>query len=493
MENLQAILQNDGFLDDGFEREVAEALQRGGIAVVCDEEATAPVRIVLLGKDAALDAPSPAVQGDFAIAVVPRRDRLSTGRTWRLLQAGFADVLVWKDLQSPAETLTARLERYAEIETILASPLVKNDLIGSSPAWRRALRQIVEMGRFTDASMLITGESGTGKELVARLIHTLDARPEKGRLVTLDCTTVVPALAGSEFFGHERGAFTSAVAARDGAFALADKGTLFLDEVGELPFSLQAELLRVVQEHTYKRVGGNNWKHTDFRLICATNRDLQAEETRGNFRLDFYHRIAAVTVNLPPLRQRRDDILPLATHFFRSVSADLAEKGFDPAVEEFLLTRDYPGNVRELQQLVLRIAKRHVGPGPITVGDIPEDDRGSVIKTCERDWTEGELEIAVRRALAKGVRLPDLKEKAAEVAIEIALRDAQGNVQRAAIKLGVTDRALQMRKANRRSNLGRRADSAISRFGQTQNLATLAGFFGEMIYAASSAANLNAI
>ena len=124
--------------------------------------------------------------------------------------------------------------------------------------------------------------------------------------------------------------------------------------------------------------------------------------------------------------------------------------------------------MRELQQLVLRIAKRHVGPGPITVGDIPEDDRGTAIKMTEHDWTEGELEIAVRRALAKRVRLPDLKERTAEVAIEIALRDSQGNVQRAAIKLGVTDRALQMRRANRRSNFTRRADSAMSRFGQPQ-------------------------
>lgn len=450
MQNLQAVVQHNRCVDDGFVAEVRGALQRGGVTVVGDENGTVPVRIVLLGKESALEFLSSAVEGQFVIAVVPRRDELSAGRIWRLLQAGFSEVLVWKEMQAPVEILLARLRRYTEIERLLASPLIQNHLIGSSSVWRRALRQIVEMGHFTDASMLITGESGTGKELVAGLIHTLDGRPEKGRLVILDCTTVVPQLAGSEFFGHERGAFTSAVAAREGAFALADKGTLFLDEVGELPPCLQAELLRVVQEHTYKRIGGNDWKRTEFRLICATNRDLKAEEARGNFRLDFYHRIATATVNLPALRERREDILPLAIHFLASVSVELAENGFDPAVEEFLLTRDYPGNVRELRQLVLRIAKRHVGPGPITVGDIPEDDRGAVIRMTECDWTQGELEIAVRRALAKGVRLPELKEKTAEVAIEIALRDAQGHVQRAAIKLGVTDRALQMRRAARR-------------------------------------------
>src|SRR5678816_1272096 len=140
---------------------------------------------------------------------------------------------------------------------------------------------------------LIAGESGTGKELVARLIHALDRREPKGPFVVLDCTTVSPELAGSEFFGHERGAFTTAVTAREGAFAMADGGTLFLDEVGELPLTLQAELLRVIQERVYKRVGSNIWKQVNFRLICATNRNLLEEEARGAFRRDFYYRLAA--------------------------------------------------------------------------------------------------------------------------------------------------------------------------------------------------------
>ena len=133
--------------------------------------------------------------------------------------------------------------------------MVLGNLVGSGPAWTVTLRQIVEIALFTAAAVLITGESGTGKELVARLLHTLDRRPRKGDLVVLDCTTIVPELAGSEFFGHERGAFTNAVAPRDGAFALADNGTLFLDEIGELPLPLQADLLRVVQDAPYKRAG----------------------------------------------------------------------------------------------------------------------------------------------------------------------------------------------------------------------------------------------
>jgi DNA-binding NtrC family response regulator len=206
---------------------------------------------------------------------------------WRLLRSGASDVFAWDHSDNPAAEIAARFERWGSVDEVVASPVVRDNLVGKSLAWTSVLRQIVEVSSFTDAPVLITGETGTGKELVARLIHTLDARRDKRDLVILDCTTVVPELSGSEFFGHERGAFTGAVASRDGAFALADGGTLFLDEVGDLSLGLQAELLRVVQEHNYKRVGSNVWQQTDFRLVCATNRDLQQEESLGRFRRDF--------------------------------------------------------------------------------------------------------------------------------------------------------------------------------------------------------------
>src|SRR5262249_683962 len=149
------------------------------------------------------------------------------------------------------------------------------------------------------------GESGTGKELIARLIHDLDSRPGKPPLVVVDCTTIVPGLSGSEFFGHERGAFTGAINTRDGAFALANGGTLFLDEIGELPQPMQAELLRVIQERKYKRVGSNAWQHTDFRLVSATNMDLESGVAKGAFRGDLYYRIAGWVCRTPPLRERK--------------------------------------------------------------------------------------------------------------------------------------------------------------------------------------------
>jgi transcriptional regulator with GAF, ATPase, and Fis domain len=181
----------------------------------------------------------------------------------------------------------------------------------------------------------------------------------------------VPDLAGSELFGHERGAFTGAAASRDGAFKLAENGTLFLDEVGELPLPLQAQLLRAVQEKTYKRVGGNTWRRAEFRLICATNRDLGAEVAQGRFRRDLYYRIAGLVAHAPPLRERASDILPLAEHFLREQRGDGAPSALSAPVRTLLVTRDYPGNVRDLRQLIHAIGLRHHGNGPVTVGAVP--------------------------------------------------------------------------------------------------------------------------
>ena len=212
---------------------------------------------------------------------------------------------------------------------------------------------------------------------------------------------------------------------------------------------LQAELLRVVQERTYKRVGGNSWKSANFRLVCATNRDLRAEEVLGNFRLDFYHRIASATLHLPPLRERREDILPLARHFIKEARGGEVE-GIAPAVEEFLLAREYRGNVRELRQLTQRMAKAHVGPGPVDIGDIPEEDRCGMYELLDSGKADADFEQPVRRALASGKTLQQLKELAADVAMDIALREAQGNAGRAAERLGVTRRAVELRLAGRK-------------------------------------------
>ncbi|MFL6292566.1 MAG: sigma 54-interacting transcriptional regulator [Thermoanaerobaculia bacterium] len=392
------------------------------------------------------------------IAVALHREALARGSGWQLLQAGASEVLAASDPAETAEVIAARFERWEEVDRLAGSSLVTRNLVGRSLAWRSVLRQVVEVARFSASSVLLGGESGTGKELVARLIHTLDAREDKRDLVVLDCTTIVPELSGSEFFGHERGSYTSAVAARDGAFALADGGTLFLDEVGELPPRLQAELLRGVQEGTYKRVGSNAWQKTRFRLVCATHRDLLDDVAEGRFRRDFYYRIAAWTCRLPPLRERREDIPLLVRCFLAERYGDEAPE-VDPEVLDLLLARDYPGNVRDLRQLVGRIVHRHVGKGPITLGDVPEEERpqSGDGRPASADGFDG----AVRLALARGLGLKEIGNLAADTAVRLALAEEGGSLQRAADRLGVTDRALQMRRAAQRPStrqLGRADD-----------------------------------
>jgi transcriptional regulator with GAF, ATPase, and Fis domain len=370
---------------------------------------------------------------------------------WGLLSAGAQDILRCEDVNTCAANISQKVLRWASVEATLNSPLVQKNLVGQSNVWRRFLSSVIEVAQFTSSSVLLLGESGTGKELVARLIHTLDARKEKGQLVILDCTTISSELSGSEFFGHERGSYTGATNQRDGAFALAHRGTLFLDEVGELPLPMQAQLLRVIQEHTYKRVGSNTWQSTDFRLICATNRNLEAEVQQGRFRADLYYRIATCVFHLPPLRDRPEDTLSIASHLLKNATESRDSYQFDDVVASFLVSKSYPGNVRELTHLVSRIAQRHVGSGPITVGDIPFELRPEKVSECSSaPWGKDELDDAVRRALILGAGLRDVGHAATEAAIRIAIQEANGNLQQAAKRLGVTDRALQLRRTKER-------------------------------------------
>jgi transcriptional regulator with GAF, ATPase, and Fis domain len=445
-----------GGCGDGVRKAIEEVLKAGGFEV-CPVEAGEVSGLGVLW----LEGDSPHIaellrelsrDGLGRILVIASsRSVLKRVSPWRLLAAGASDVFAWDHVRSPAAEIRARLSRWAEVDGIVDSDLVRTNLVGRSPAWRDALRRLVEVARFTESSVLITGESGTGKELAARLIHTLDPRPDKKELLILDCTTVVPTLSGSEFFGHERGAFTGAVAARDGAFALADGGTLFLDEVGDLPLALQAEILRVVQEGTYKRVGGNVWRKTRFRLICATNVDLEQEVLRGRFRRDLYHRLASCLCRLPSLRERREDIPFLTRHFIAEWAPGGEGPDVDDAVMEFIQGRDYPGNVRDLKQLVARMISRHEGGSLLTAGVIPAEERES-FDSAGHDWRGPAFEASIRRALAQGASLKEITRAASESAINLAVAGEAGNLQRASRRLGVTDRYLQMRRAASRTH-----------------------------------------
>ncbi len=392
-------------------------------------------------------------RGTTGIIIVTRK-HLDSEEIWKLLRAGAVEVIEWQE-HGEAEAgalLMRKLERLWEVDALTAEVMRKEAMVGVSTAWLNLLHRVVESARYSDAPLLLTGESGTGKELLARAAHLVTS-PSSGRkpgeLIIVDCGALVPELAGSEFFGHERGAFTGAQNQREGAFALAHGGTLLLDEVGELPASLQAQLLRAIQEKTYKRVGGNVWQTTDFRLVCATNRDLEELVRQGAFRVDLYHRIAGIVLRTPPLRERMDDILPLAT-FFLQGCLGMNEPGFDHCVREYLLSRCYPGNVRELRQLMCRIANRHTGLGVITGGDIPEEDRPA--GDPQGAWPDAGFEASIAMAVKSGATLHEIRHLAADVAIRLTIQCEDGNLRGAAKRLGITDRALQMRRAAERDS-----------------------------------------
>ena len=373
--------------------------------------------------------------------------KISAAARWQLLHTGVADVLDWTNEGTIAEQIAARVRRWAEIERLADDAPIRKMLVGDCPVWRSLVRKLVEIAAFSSGNLLIVGETGTGKERMAEALHVIDKRPRKLEFVVVDCTTLSPELSGSELFGHERGAFTGAIAARDGAFALANGGTLLLDEIGELPLPLQAQLLRVTQEHTYKRVGGNVWHRTDFRLICATNRDLEQGVRDGTFRADLYYRMADWVLRPPPLRERRADIPLLVRHFLDDATNGGPKIDLDPSLADYILCREYPGNVRDLKRLVMRLHARHAGPGPITIGALLVDDRPGRPGTPE-PWAEPGFLLALQRALDQGIALKEIGRAVTNVAIRMSLAQENGNLQRAARRLGVTDRALQMRRAH---------------------------------------------
>jgi DNA-binding NtrC family response regulator len=260
--------------------------------------------------------------------------------------------------------LTAVIERAMEKARLLQETRRLRDrlrernafghIVSSDPKMAAVLDLVGQVGP-SKASVLITGESGTGKELIAEAIHLASPRA-KLPFVRLHCAALAESLLESELFGHERGAFTGAVARREGRFKQADGGTLLLDEIGEIPHGTQVKLLRFLQERTFERVGGNETIKVDVRIIAATNRDLSADVASGDFREDLYYRLNVVNVAMPPLRARPSDLLPLANHFlhrFANENGKSAEALSDDAVERLVGYR-WPGNVRELENVIER-------------------------------------------------------------------------------------------------------------------------------------------
>ena len=258
------------------------------------------------------------------------------------------------------------------------------DLIGESAGLRKVKQQI-QLVAPTDVSVLITGESGTGKELVARAVHEHSARNSRA-LIKLNCSAVPEGLFESEFFGHVKGAFTGALKDKPGRFELADGGTLFLDEIGEVPLAMQAKLLRVLQEQELERVGDTRTRKVNVRIIAATNRDLKKEVDAGRFRQDLFYRLSVFPIEVPPLRERCDDIPPLVRYFLAQSARRLNRPAptISQAAMSQLIDNDWPGNVRELQNTVERAVILSRGgnlhfdtPGPNSAGAPPDPTHGS--------------------------------------------------------------------------------------------------------------------
>src|ERR1700751_2260057 len=253
-------------------------------------------------------------------------------------------------------------------EDEVRSSLHFEEIVGRSAALQRALRD-VEVVAPTDSGVLILGETGTGKELIARAIHNLSGRQDRP-FIKLNCAAIPSGLLESELFGHERGAFTGAIMRKAGRFEVADKGTLFLDEVGDIPLELQPKLLRVLQEHEFERLGSNGTQEVDVRVVAATHRDLKQMVEDGEFRSDLYYRLHVFPLSVPPLRERREDI-PLLVRHFVDEYARLMNRRIEtipPQTMEALLSYSWPGNVRELQNFIQRaviLSPRNVLRSPL--------------------------------------------------------------------------------------------------------------------------------
>ena len=354
-------LEYEGFTAETAENDAAAAELCGRTAfdLILTEHPAAPepgIPFIVLATDASVAAAMEAVRRgaqDYLTKPLDMNRLLQSMR--RVLEAGD------EEPATPAAPAPARRARRAK-------PGSSAEMIGSSPEIGR-IRTLIEKVAPCDARVLITGENGSGKELVARQLHE-QSRRAAGPFVEVNCAAIPSELIESELFGHEKGAFTSAIKLRKGKFEQADGGTLFLDEIGDMSLSAQAKVLRALQERKVTRVGSDKDIEVDVRVVAATNKDLREEIRKGNFREDLYHRLAVVVARVPSLRERASDIPQLIAHFLRLIGSEygVEPKTIDPAAVDALRRMPWTGNIRELRNVVERLTI--LGGACITLEDV---------------------------------------------------------------------------------------------------------------------------
>jgi DNA-binding NtrC family response regulator len=353
-------------------------------------------------------------------------------------------------VKNAAETIALRRENVSLRRRIEAEVSQRGALIGSSASMQR-VRAMIEKVAETDATVLVRGESGTGKELVAREVHERNSVRSKGPFVAVNCAALPAELIESELFGHEKGAFTGAAARRQGKFEQADGGTLFLDEIGDMSSNVQAKLLRALEERRIERLGGNESIPVDVRIVSATHRPLEQEIAAGNFRADLFYRLRVVTIDIPPLRERREDIPQLAETFTRTAAEryNLPLRQVGQSALRRLVDYDWPGNVRELKNTIERAAIMAEGE-ELRSQDLPDEITPGLQRRAPASDTNSE----------GGLNVPfsaDFREDRREFErryISRCLEHTQGNVTKAAEILGMHRQSLQHKL--RQLGLGRR-------------------------------------
>ncbi len=315
-------------------------------------------------------------------------------------------------------------------------------IIARSPKMRKVLDLVAQVAP-TRSTVLIQGESGTGKELIARAIHFLSPRAETGQFVAVNCSNVSPELLESDLFGHVKGAFTGAIAAKKGRFEIADGGSIFLDEIGNISLDIQAKLLRVIQEREFTPVGDTTTRRVDVRIIAATNIDLKKAVSEGRFREDLFYRLNVITIHVPPLRERKEDILPLVQHFIRKFNAENNRNistDLDPEVLRALEEYPWPGNVRELENVIERAVIIARGDR-LTLECLPDEilDPRAAADFLHRVKTE---DLTRDIPIAQGISFYDEVAKFEISLIRRALEITGGNQSRAARLLGMNTTTL---------------------------------------------------